>query len=76
MTFQTKATQYNHVTDDYTKKKLSARWDVMPDGTKVQRDLYSAFLLQHIDNTPENYDKEFLTVDFMAFLVLHAQEIE
>ena len=75
-TFQAKATQYNHVTDDYNKKKLSARWDIMPDGTKVQRDLYSAFLLQHIDDTLENYDKESLTVDFTAFLVLHAREIE
>ena len=75
-TFKTKASQYNHITDEYHKKKLSARWDVMPDGTKVQRDLYSAFLLQHVDDTLENYDKEALVIDFPSFLALHTREVE
>ncbi len=75
-TFKTRASQYNHITDEYHKKKLSARWDVMPDGTKVQRDLYSAYLLQHIDNTLEQYDKEALNADFQDFLRLHDTEIK
>ncbi len=75
-TFKTRASQYNHVTDEYHKKKLSVRWDIMPDGTKVQRDLYSAYLLQHVDDTLEQYDKDQLTADFEAFLKLHALEIK
>ena len=43
-TFSVKASQFNHLTETFTKKNLSKRWNTMPDGTKVQRDLYSAFL--------------------------------
>ena len=41
-----KASQYNHFTDEYIKKELSNRWNNF-DGIKVQRDLYSAFLLKN-----------------------------
>lgn len=40
-----RASQYDHKLDDYIKKKLSQRWHKFEDGTKVQRDLYSAFLM-------------------------------
>ena len=41
-----KASQFNHITGEYNKKTLSQRFHVFDDGTKVQRDLYSAFLLK------------------------------
>ena len=47
-TFSVKASQFNHLTETYTKKSLGKRWNTMPDGTKVQRDLYSAFLIQNV----------------------------
>ena len=75
-TFATKASQYNHTTDEYRKKKLSVRWDIMADGTKVQRDLYSAYLLKHVDRTLVNYDKRALIKDFTSFLAMHEKEIE
>ena len=45
-----RASQYNHVTDDYVKKKLSQRWNII-SGHRIQRDLYSAFLLKN--STPD-----------------------
>ena len=40
-----RASQYDHKSNSYNKKKLSQRWHKFEDGTKVQRDIYSAFLL-------------------------------
>ena len=41
-----KASQFNHVTGEYTKKELSERWNVI-ENERIQRDLYSAFLLMN-----------------------------
>lgn len=40
-----RASQYDHKSNQYVKKKLSQRWHEFSDGSSVQRDLYSAFLL-------------------------------
>ena len=71
-----RASQYNHLTDDYKKKELSERWNNMPDGRRVQRDLYSAFLLQHMNETQTDFDKDALIRDYEQFTVLHDQCIE
>lgn len=71
-----RASQYNHITDDYQKKKLSDRWNNMPDGRKIQRDLYSAFLLQHMNETHDGFDKAALCRDYEQFTVLHDQCIK
>ena len=47
-----RASQFNHLTGEYRKKSLSERWNDMPDGNRIQRDMYSAFLLQHINAPP------------------------
>ena len=40
-----KMSQYDHITQVYTKKPLSQRWHTLGDGSGVvQRDIYSAFL--------------------------------
>ena len=44
-----KASQYDHKADKCKKKELKERWHIFDDGTKVQRDLYSAFLLMNSD---------------------------
>ena len=41
--------QYNHTADNYMKKKLSDRFYKLSDGTLVQRDWYSSFLLYCYD---------------------------
>ena len=71
-----RASQYNHITDDYQKKKLSERWNHMPDGRQIQRDLYSAFLLQHMNETRTGFDQEALNRDYEHFVFLHDQCIE
>jgi hypothetical protein len=43
-TYTTKLSQYCHMRKDYVKKPLSQRRHVFPDGTWVDRDLYSAWL--------------------------------
>ena len=46
-----KPSQYNHITESFEKKTLSTRvFDLSSDWTGVQRDLYSAFLIGHIEN--------------------------
>ena len=71
-----RASQYNHLTNDYHKKGLKDRWNHMPDGRRIQRDLYSAFLLQHLNATKTDFDKNALSADYEKFVVLHDRCIE
>ena len=49
-TFKTKLSQYCHQCGQYRKKPRSQRWHRCPCGLRpVQRDLYSAFLLAHLE---------------------------
>ena len=57
-----KPSQYNHITESFEKKTLSTRiFDLSSKWTGVQRDLYSAFLIGHIENGQYNQtiSKEF-----------------
>ena len=70
-----KPSQYNHLTGTFEKKSLSARlFDLSPEWTKVQRDLYSAFLIQHVEQGI--YQKETLTSDFPHFYDLMTQFLQ
>ncbi len=70
-TFETKASQFDHTDESYTKKKLSERMARLRSGDIVQRDLYSAFLLEHIDIESLQYNMEALNSAFPAFLEMH-----
>lgn len=70
-TFETKASQFDHTDESYTKKKLSERMAHLSSGEVVQRDLYSAFLLEHIDTETLKYNIEALKAAFPAFLKMH-----
>ena len=59
-----RASQYNHQTDTCIEKALENRWNVMPDGERIQRDLYSAFLLQHCKQGLPEYDRKELKKEF------------
>ena len=57
-----KPSQYNHLTQSFEKKTLSTRiFDLSDEWTGVQRDLYSAFLIGHIENGQydQNINREF-----------------
>lgn len=73
-TFEAKASQFNHVTQEYKKKSLSQRW-TMVDGHKVQRDMYSAFLIMNVDDNLESYNLEKCNSRFDNFLELHDKEV-
>ena len=66
-----KASQYNHQSDTYEKKSLGQRWNDMPSGERIQRDLYSAFLLQHVTSDLTGYNKEMLVQDYPQFVKNH-----
>ena len=70
-TFETKASQFDHTDESYTKKRLSERMAHLRSGDIVQRDLYSAFLLEHIDIESLQYNMETLNSAFPAFLEMH-----
>lgn len=70
-TWEAKASQYNHLNHQYNKKKLSQRWNIMPDGRKIQRDLYSAFLIQHTNSTLDGFIQGLCDKDYPSFVVLH-----
>lgn len=63
-----RASQYDHTADDYIKKKLSQRMFCLQDGTKVQRDWYSSFLLYCIDLITGTIDREKCKMKFEFLL--------
>ena len=54
-TYAAKASQFNHVTGEYTKEKLPERWNDVGK-TRIQRDLYSAFLIGNTTETLNSVD--------------------
>ena len=74
-TFKVKASQLNHSTNEYEKKSLSKRW-VEILGNKIQRDLYSAFLIKNVKENLEEVNIEKAQKEFKNFIKLHNEEIE
>lgn len=71
-----RASQYNHITGEYRKKPMGQRWNDMPDGHRIQRDLYSAFLLQHTLPDLSGFDDAALHDDYANFVILHDAVIQ
>ena len=59
-----RASQYDHTVDDYIKKKLSDRMYKLQDGTEVQRDWYSSFLLYCYNYRTQSIDKNKCITEF------------
>lgn len=74
-TREAKASQYDHLSREYNKKKLSKRWHHFKDSRKVQRDLYSAFLIMNTNDTLNGFDQALCDASFEQFLALHDIEI-
>lgn len=73
-TFKAKASQFNHFDGTYNKKTLSQRWNDF-NGIKVQRDLYSAFLIMNINNDLKSFDINKCNERFNNFKTLHDKEV-
>ena len=59
-----RASQYDHTANEYIKKKLSDRMYKLKDGTLVQRDWYSSFLLYCYDFETEDIDRSKCVSEF------------
>ena len=67
-----KASQYDHVRGEYIKVPLSCRMKEIGSHT-VQRDLYSAFLIRHVNDDLKTIDRGSCAEDFESFL--NAQDL-
>ena len=74
-TFSAKASQFNHLDGTYNKKKLSQRWNDF-NGVKVQRDMYSAFLIMNVVEDLKSFDVDKCNERFDNFYRLHNLEVE
>ena len=74
-TFEAKASQFNHFDETYTKKSLSQRWNDF-NGIRIQRDIYSAFLIMNISDDLKSFDIDKCNERFENFYRLHNIEVD
>ena len=74
-TYNAKASQFNHFDSSYHKKTLSQRWNNF-NGVKIQRDLYSAFLIMNIASDLKSFDINKCNERFENFYRLHNLEVK
>jgi len=74
-TWKVKASQYNHIDDKFIKKDLNERWNYFGE-FKIQRDLYSSFLIMNVNDDLETINRDLCFEKFSQFKVLHDIEIE
>ena len=72
-TWKFKASQYDHVVGDYEKVSLNTRSKIV-GGYRVQRDLYSAFLLYNALDS-QTVDRDHCLACFKQFLKYHDRYI-
>ena len=74
-TFKTKASQFNHISQEFKKCSLEVRFKELKKGIVVQRDLYSAFLIKNVENLSE-YNMEKINGQFNEFYEKQMKEVE
>jgi putative transposase len=74
-TAKVKASQFDHFTQSYVKKRLSKRWNHFEQGD-VQRDLYSAFLIMNTKDHLREVDVQRANETWNRFYELHEIEME
>jgi hypothetical protein len=73
-TYAVKASQFNHMNGQYEKKRLSDRWNDF-GAFRIQRDLYSAFLIGNTKETLDSIDVVLCNAQWDRFMELHNREI-
>lgn len=74
-TSEARASQFNHTNETYKKKKLSQRWNNI-NGMKIQRDMYSAFLIMNINEDLSSFNLKKCNARFASFLTMHDAEVQ
>ena len=70
-----KASQYNHIDNEYKKESLNSRNKIIGK-RKVQRDLYSAFLIYCSNDDLQTANQEMCNKEFDNFIKNHNLEID
>ena len=73
--FKTKASQFNHISQEFKKCSLEVRFKELIKGIVVQRDLYSAFLIKNVENLSE-YNIKKINRQFAEFYKKQLKEVE
>ena len=73
-TYSIKASQYNHIDNTYVKKDSSERWNDFGE-FKIQRDLYSSFLIMNVNKNLNTLNRDLCFSKFDNFKILHDKEI-
>lgn len=73
-TYSVKASQFEHTSQTYKKISLNQRWKIIGNN-KVQRDLYSSFLIMNINPDLESINIEKCNNRFDDFIKLHSLEV-
>ena len=71
-----RASQYDHLSQKYSRKKLSQRNHRLENGDILQRDLYSAFLLMNADRDLCHPDQKRCERNYPTFKQLHDRELD
>jgi 5,10-methylene-tetrahydrofolate dehydrogenase/methenyl tetrahydrofolate cyclohydrolase len=66
-TWTVKASQYNPYDNTYKKKSLSNRWHQWNKDIKIQRDIFSAWLIKNVDDSLEKVDRQKCLDEFKQF---------
>jgi hypothetical protein len=72
-TYILKTSQYNHLNEEYCKKKLSQRWNHFQykgDKIRIQRDLYSSYLIKNVKQDLKTIDNDACVKGFETSLML------
>jgi len=67
-----------NINQQYNKKKLSQRWNYInyqDKDIKIQRDLYSAYLIKNVNDDLKTINNDLCVIDFDNFIKLHDTEI-
>lgn len=70
-----KASQYDHLSGEYLKKGRDQRWHQLSNGDRLQRDLYSAFLLMNADDDAKHPDDNLCRTTYDSFKKMHDNEV-
>jgi len=73
-TWTVKASQYNPFDDTYTKKLLSQRWHDLGNEIKIQRDIFSAWLIKNVKDNLQEIDRQKCLDTFEKFYSLYQIE--
>ena len=66
-TWKVKASQYCPFSNQYVKKKLSQRFHITPEGLKIQRDCFSAWLIKNVNKAKTEVNRQKCLENFDSF---------